>query len=91
VHRRTPAGGAFEIDRDGAVVAELTYRRSPTEPVIVIDHTWVTGELRNRGVAFALVHAAAEFARQEELRVVPVCSYARAEFKRDPELRALLR
>ncbi|MFL6713012.1 MAG: GNAT family N-acetyltransferase [Sulfurifustis sp.] len=35
--------------------------------------------MRNRGIALALVTRAVEDARAQGLKIVPVCSYARAE------------
>ena len=37
-----------------------------------------------------LVAKAIEFARETELRVVPICSYARAVIQRDPAMSPLL-
>lgn len=77
----------FESEVDGYLsVAE--YHRQ--DKVIVLTHTFVPGALRGRGVAEQLVRAALQFAREEELRVVPACSYVGVFIKRHPEFQALM-
>ena len=63
--------------------AELTYGLDGGR--MTIDHTGVPGAIGGRGVAADLVRAALEFARSEELKVVPACSYAAAYIQRHPE------
>jgi predicted GNAT family acetyltransferase len=47
----------------------------------------VAPELRGTGLGRQLVEKAVAFAREAQLRVVPICSYARAVIARDPALR----
>jgi uncharacterized protein len=89
--RRTDDGarGAFGIERDGRRIAEMTYtRESPS--TIAVRHTWVSDELRGQGVASQLLAEAVRWARTEHLRILPLCSYARAAFAREPSLRDVL-
>jgi predicted GNAT family acetyltransferase len=68
--------------------AELTY--SQGDGVIVVTHTGVPPRIAGRGVAADLVRAALEFARAEDLKVIPACSYVAAYFKRHPQEADLL-
>lgn len=70
----------FRVEHDGDVVAELGYVRE--EGLLTIEHTRVDEKLRGRGVGERLVEAAVCFARDEGMRVKPVCAYARALFDR---------
>lgn len=64
--------------------AEMTYvRRDPD--TIVADHTGVPPQYRNHGLALKLVEAAMTAARRDGFRIVPVCSYVVAQFRRHPE------
>jgi predicted GNAT family acetyltransferase len=53
--------------------------------VKVADHTLVPPEIGNRGVAAALVEAMVADAQAEGFRILPLCSYVVAAFKRHPE------
>lgn len=43
---------------------------------IVIDHTIVKEELRGMGIARRLVDRVVEYARAEDIKIIPECSYA---------------
>ena len=59
------------------------------DDVMVITHTIVPQEIGGRGIAGQLVRAAALHARNEGLRVDPICSYADAWMRKHPEFDAL--
>ncbi|TDL98069.1 N-acetyltransferase [Macrococcus brunensis] len=44
---------------------------------IVIDHTEVSDELQGQGIGRKLVEAAVKYARDNNKKIVPVCSYAK--------------
>ena len=52
---------------------------------IIADHTGVPPQYRGQGIAEQLVKAAMEHARDTGGRIVPVCSYVVAQFRRHPE------
>jgi predicted GNAT family acetyltransferase len=81
------AGGRFHA-AIGGLEGECLYRR--VGEVMQIVHTEVDPRLRSRGVAAALVEAAFAYARQEGLRVLPLCSYVRAWVRRHPAVHPLL-
>ena len=82
--------GAFFIEEDGARVAQLTYSRSPDGQRATLHHTEVSEALRGQGVARQLVESAVQWARQEKVRVVPLCSAARAIFDKEPSFQDVL-
>lgn len=88
-HRTHADGGAFVIERDGERNAELTYQNGPGARVVTADHTWTDPSLRGQGVAGALLDAFVAWARAEQLRVVPACSYVARAFEQRPELAEL--
>lgn len=77
--------GAFVAEHDGARIAELTYAMED-DRTAVVNHTFVAKALRGRGFGLELVKAAAQWADENGIRLVPVCSYARAVLARDPDL-----
>ena len=48
-----------------------------SDGTLYIDSTFVPEEYRGRSLAETLVKAAIEHARQNNLKIVPVCSYAK--------------
>ena len=56
--------------------AEITFFSS-AEGVITIDHTYVSVMLRGQGIGLRLVNRVVTYAREEGLRIVPLCSFAR--------------
>lgn len=79
----------FTLTIDGEYVGKMTYQFD-TNGAMVIDHTFVDKTYGGRGLAKQLVLAGIDFAKQEELTIVPQCSYVAAFFKRYPEYADLL-
>jgi predicted GNAT family acetyltransferase len=88
-HTDAATGGEFFIERDGVRLAELSYTRAGAQRVI-IDHTQVEQALRGQGVARTLLDRAVAWARETNTRVIPSCSYAKAQFDRDASIRDVL-
>lgn len=68
---------------------ELGYRRIAPDTLDLV-HTFVDPALRHRGIAATLVRAAVTHARQENLRIVPTCSYVRRWLAEHPEAHDLV-
>lgn len=69
-------GTMFYIeDEDGKRLAKITYYHEG-ENCIVIDHTLVSDTLKGQGIALKLVNSVVEFARRNQLKIRPECSYA---------------
>jgi uncharacterized protein len=88
-HQDSGRRGAFFIEQDGRRIAELTYGRA-SDSLIVIDHTEVDPALRGQGIARTLLAAAVNWARENNIRIRPTCSYAVAQFARDQSIRDVL-
>ncbi|GAA5088327.1 MAG: N-acetyltransferase [Alcaligenaceae bacterium] len=58
--------------------------------IMAITHTIVPKALGGRGIAGQLTEAAFAFARNNELKINPVCSYTATYFQRHPEYQSLL-
>ena len=87
---RSGRHGAFFIAGEGGRIAELTFTEAPDGRRVSLDHTEVSESLRGRGVARTLVEAAVGWARREDLKLVPVCPFARAVFRREPSFSDVL-
>ena len=74
----------FYVGQDGAILAELVYSKSADNKMI-IEHTEVDDSLSGKGVGLDLVTTAVDYARKQQMKIVPLCSFARSVFKRTPE------
>ncbi len=64
--------------------AEITFtKRGPG--LISADHTGAPESMRGTGAAAALVSFMVEDARKNGFRIVPVCPYVRAQYRRHPD------
>jgi predicted GNAT family acetyltransferase len=75
-----PTGGAYRLVADGHT-AEMTFSRAG-ERMIIIDHTSVPEALRGRGIGDRLVRRAVEEAREQGKKIVPLCPFAAAQFRK---------
>lgn len=86
-HLRDGDDGAFVIrntESGAPVLAEMTYSLQG-EHRMVISHTGVRPALQGRGVARKLLNAAVEYARDHDLKIVPVCSYVQRVFDKSED------
>ncbi len=81
------AAQRFELTVDG-LLCEATYRLN--DGVMWMNHTGVPPALEGRGLASQLVAAAVAHARQNGLKIKPVCSYVAVWLRRHPEAADLL-
>lgn len=88
-HETTETKGAFFIEKDGDRIAEMTYSKAG-ETKIIIDHTEVRGEGRGKGYGKQLVKEGVEFARKNDLKIMPLCPFAKAIIQKTPEFQDVL-
>jgi len=81
-HVRSDHRGAFVIERDGKRLAELTYTVAGTR--VILDHTDVSDALRGTGTGRKLVEAAVQWARAENIKLMPLCPFAKSVFDKTP-------
>jgi len=78
-HRETAKRGRFDIGEG----AEMTYSR-PSPGILKVNHTLVDQRHRGKGLAQQLYHSLVEFARANERKVIPVCTFVEAMFRQNP-------
>lgn len=72
----------FETLVDGEL-GIVNYRRR--DNTLIVTHTGVPLEIGGRGVAAALTKALLDYAKNNALKVAPVCPYTRAYIQRNPQ------
>jgi uncharacterized protein len=75
--------GVFVIEEGDARLAEMEIAVSNGN--LTVYHTEVAEQLKGKGVAAKLLSSMATYARENKLKVVPLCPYVLAQFKRHPD------
>ncbi len=83
-HKQTNGKGLFFIQTNGKILAEMVYTM-PAADKMIIEHTEVNDELKGQNVGYRLVDTAVEYARANHLKIIPLCPFANAVFKKKPE------
>ncbi len=81
--------GSFEAMEDGKEAGLMTYTWAGKEKMI-IDHTEVNPDFSGKGVGKKMVMAAVEFARQQNIKILPLCPFAKSVIMKDKELQDVL-
>jgi predicted GNAT family acetyltransferase len=76
--------GRYVVTVDGHE-AELTFSRMGSSGNIIADHTGVPEALNGKGVGMALVKFMVEDARERGFRIMPLCPFVKAMYKRHPD------
>ena len=79
----------FYVGQDGAILAELVYS-NPAENKMIIEHTEVDDSLGGKGIGLQLVHTAVDYARTHQMKIIPLCPFAKSIFERKPEFADVL-
>ena len=74
--------GSFYIEKNGSVLAEMTFSMAGTK-LMIIDHTEVTDELRGQHIGDQLVKTAVEYARTNDIKILPLCTFAKSVFDKN--------
>ena len=78
----------FEADLGDGTIAIAVYELHPAE--IIFTHTKVPPAHEGQGVGSELIRFALQSARERGLKVVPICPFFAAFFRRHPEEQDLL-
>ncbi|MEO5325406.1 GNAT family N-acetyltransferase [Mesorhizobium sp. CC13] len=76
--------GRYVIRGSGGAEAEMTFT-TVSEHLFIIDHTEVPDAFRGQGAGLRLVTRAVEDARAFGKKIIPLCPFAAAQFRRHPE------
>ena len=75
--------GSFFINRDDKQIAELDFELK--DNVLNAYHTGVRKELEGQGIAAKLFDKLVEYARKNNYKIIPSCSYILVKFRRRPD------
>ena len=90
-HVDNAQNGEFYLDDDlGKRIAEISYIWNG-EDKIIANHTWVDDSLRGQGVARQLLDVLVAFAREREIKVIPLCPFFKSVFDKDQSIHDVLK
>jgi predicted GNAT family acetyltransferase len=75
--------GAFVIDEGTERLAEMVIGVQGTN--LTVYHTEVSEKLQGKGIAGLLLKQMVAYAREHHLKVIALCPYVNAQFKRHPD------
>ncbi len=81
--------GFFKAEEEGKEAGLMTYSWAGTDKFI-IDHTEVDPSFKGRSVGLQLVLKAVDFAREKQLKIMPLCPFAKSVFDKREDLRDVL-
>jgi predicted GNAT family acetyltransferase len=76
--------GRYVVRGPDGAEAEMTFTSAGAQQII-IDHTGVPDAFRGQGIGQRLVTRAVEDARAAGRKIIPLCPFAAAQFRRHPE------
>jgi predicted GNAT family acetyltransferase len=81
--------GAFYIEQDGRWVGEMIYAITGYK-VMTIYHTEVSDVLKGKHAGLLLVKAGVTYARENGIRIEPLCPFVKEVIHRDESLQDVL-
>jgi len=89
-HHSGDTKGEFFIEKDGSVVAKMTYSKLGSRQII-IDHTEVFDDVRGKNYGKTLVETGVQFAREQDLKIIPLCPFAKATIEKNVSLQDVIK
>lgn len=85
IHEEQGQKGRFFLGSEQGELGEMTYVYAGPDKII-IDHTEVDPILRGQNAGKRLVEAAANWAREAGLKIIPLCPFTKATMLKNREL-----
>lgn len=76
-HKQGKVKSMFYVEENRNILAEMVYSM-PTPDKMIIEHTEVDDSLGGKGVGKQLVYAAVEYARANNIKIIPHCTFAKS-------------
>ncbi|MFZ2907136.1 MAG: GNAT family N-acetyltransferase [Cyclobacteriaceae bacterium] len=81
--------GMFFVEENGEKLARMTFSKGGDQ-LMILDHTEVSDVLRGKNVGKQLVTKAVDHARKNNLKIIPLCPFAKSVFDRVKEFQDVL-
>lgn len=81
--------GYFSATEGEVEAGRMTYSWAGADKIIV-DHTEVNPDFKGKGVGNQILMAVVDFARNNGIRIIPLCPFAKSVFDKNAEIRDVL-
>lgn len=81
--------GYFSVEVEGKTEAKMTFIFAGSDKII-IDHTEVNPGNNGKGFGKKMVTAAVEMAREKNLKIIPLCPFAKSVFDKTKAFKDVL-
>ncbi len=81
----------FAMAREDNERAGIMTYSIPSSDFIIIDHTEVEPSFKGKGVGKQLLYKIVEMAREKNIKIIPLCPYANAMFKKLTDIQDVLK
>lgn len=88
-HEFDGKGGSFFMEDGAKRFGEMVYVMAGPKKLI-IEHTEVGESLKGQGIGLKLLFELVDFVRREDIKVIPLCPFAKAMFKKYEEMQDVL-
>ena len=83
-------GRAYLEDHDDNNISEMTFSKLGKHQLI-IDHTAVADSMRGKGVGRKLLETIVDYSRNHDIKVIPLCPFAKSQFQKDESIHDVLK
>lgn len=83
--------GGYVIARENEKRAGAMTYSVAGEELIIIDHTEVEPEYNGKNVGLQMLHKIVDMARENSLKIIPLCPFAAAMFKKHEDIKDVLK
>lgn len=80
LHKEHNGEGKFYTVQDNEQLAEMAYVLR--DKTLIILHTEVDDRLKGQGAGLKLLDATVDYARKKELKIIPLCPYAKHQMEK---------
>lgn len=88
-HQEEGSKGSFAISENDKFIAAMTYSKAG-EDKMIIDHTEVSEDFKGQGLGKKMLLALVDYVREHNIKVIPLCPYAKSVFDKDSSLKDVL-
>lgn len=88
-HQSDGKRGSFFIEEGAKRFAEMVYVMAGARKMI-IEHTEVDPALTGQGIGADLLEELVAYAREKDIKIIPLCPFAKAMFKKRKDLQDVL-
>lgn len=81
--------GFFKVTDNGENAGRMTYSWAGSDKII-IDHTEVNPEFRGKNIGEDMVMEAVKFAREKQIKIMPLCPFAKSVFDKNQDIKDVL-